>query len=314
MKSVRFAAVPIALAAAVMWGCNSDKNSTSNLVGNITCSAADQSVCPPSNLRLGLNSSAGTPTIAPLNTSLNFSVSNSAYDAGGTTNSTVNGYWFVVVGGTLRAWGVVSVAAGAYEATIPLFCGGQAIVYRFDNNSGQSFWAARVTLSGCSTELFRAQLTWDTGSLDTLNSDIDLHLVRPGGSTNTSNDCYYANCKSGLEWGATGPAGDPYLDVDNVVGYGPENITIGSGPESGTYRVIVRNFSGIAGTHATVKLYFNGVEQARYTSQVLDVPNNTYWTVANVDIQNQVITAVNTYSSTAPAAPGVPAGAGARVK
>ena len=51
----------------------------------------------------------------------------------------------------------------------------------------------------------------------------------------------------------------------------------------------------------------------RNTSVALDSPN-TYWTVANVDILGHTVTAVDTYSSTAPAAPGVRPIAGATVK
>jgi hypothetical protein len=314
MTSARIAVVPLALALAAMWSCKNDSTGPGNL-GNITCGTADQAVCPPGNLSLGFNGTTGSPSITPVDSRTAITVNSSAYDVGGTTSSTSDGYWFVVVGGALKSWGVIPVISGTYAATVPLFCGQQGIIYRFDNGSARSYWSARVTLGNCSTPLFRAQLTWDTYTDDTLNSDMDLHLVRPGGSTNTANDCYYSNCQGGgLDWGASGTAGDPYLDVDNTIGFGPENITLASGPEAGTYRVIVRNYSGYAGTHATVKLFFNDVEQVRYTSAALDWPNNEYWTVATVNIQNQIITAVGTYSSTPPTAPGVRPVAVTRVK
>jgi hypothetical protein len=283
--------------------CKKDSTGPAANLGTITCSAGDASVCPPAGLTIGFNGTAGSPTITPADASTNISVSNSAYAVGGATNSTANGYWFVVIGGTLRAWGVITVTTGVYAAEVPLFCGQQAIVYRFDNTSGHSYWYASATLTGCSTAAFRAQLTWDTGPT---GSDIDLHLVKPGGTTNDGlTDCYYANCTpfdNPLDWGATGSAGNPSLDVDNVEGYGPENITL-SGAEAGTYRVIVRNYDGVLNTHATVKIYFNDVEQYRNTSVVLDATHD-YWIVANVDILNHTVTAVNTYSPTAPAAPG----------
>jgi hypothetical protein len=308
MKPVYLAAAASLLVVAAITSCKSDSTGPSNNLGAITCSPSDAAVCPPAGLTVGFNGATGTPTITPADASTSFSVSNSAYLVGGATNSTSNGYWFVVIGGSLRAWGVITVSTGVFAAEVPLFCGQQALIYRFDNATGHSFWVTRATLTGCSTAIFRAQLTWDTGPD---NSDIDLHLVRPAGSTNTSNDCYYANCQGGgLDWGASGTAGDPYLDVDNTDGYGPENITLASGAESGTYRVIVRNFNGVASTHATVKIYFNDVEQYRNTSVALDAPN-TYWTVANVDIGNHTVTPVNTYSSSAPAAPGTRPVAGA---
>ena len=309
MRLTRIAAVPAALAVLAVASCKKDSTGPGSTLGAVTCGAADAAVCPPAGLALGFNGSAGTPSITPANASTNISVANSDYVVGGATNSATTGYWFLVVGGNLLAWGNIGVASGVYTADIPLFCGQQAVLYRFDNATGHSFWYANITLTGCSVPLFRAQLTWDTFTNDTLNSDMDLHLVRPSGVTNSNNDCYFANCQFfGLEWGATGPAGDPVLDVDNTVGYGPENITMVSGPEAGTYRVLVYNYSGFPGTHPTVKLYFNDHEQVRYTSaQPLDWPNNAWWNVATVDIANKIITAVNTYSAAAPAPPGRPA-------
>lgn len=333
MRLARIAAVPLALAALAALSCSkSETSSSTNSLGAITCSSNDQSVCPPSSLTLGFNGSSGTPSITPVDNRTNISVSSSGYIVAGTTNSTAAGYWFDVVGGTLRAWGAVGIGPNALRASVrngvaatdstvpfyaevPLFCGQQSLVYRFDNGSGHSYWSANVTLTNCSTPLFRAQLTWDTFTNDSINSDIDLHLVRPTGSTNTANDCYYADCQGGgLDWGASGASGDPYLDVDNTVGFGPENITLTSGPESGTYRVIIHNYSGVWSTHATVKLFFNDVEAARYTSLALDYPNNEWWSVATVDIQNKIITAVNTYSSAVPTVRGAQAVADPRSK
>jgi hypothetical protein len=305
----------------------------SNNLGTVSCSAADQAVCPPAGLLLGFNGSAGTPTITPTNTNTNITINTdtaTVYTATGATNSTDPGYWFVVVGGTLRSWGQIGVAARSgstampsvvnspqsnFAAMIPLFCGQQAIVYRFDNGSGHSFWYAGVTRTNCSTATFRAQLTWDTGPTTgnpSNYSDIDLHLVRPGGTMfSQTNDCYYGDCNvldvpNGLEWGASGSAGNPSLDVDNTVGYGPENITINSGPESGDYLVLIDNYNGVLSTHATVKLYFDDVEQASYTSLTLDYASNReFWYVAKVNIQNRTITPVDTYSANPPAVRGV---------
>jgi hypothetical protein len=313
MKPPRIAAIPLVLAVSFVFACS--KDATGPTTGsNITCGSADAAVCPPSNLSLGFNGSAGSPTITPLSTSTNVTVGTSAYAVAGITSSTTNGYWFLVTGGTLRAWSIITVSGGSFSAEIPLFCGTQQIIYRFDNGSAHSYWYLNATLSGCTVADFRAQLTWDTGPV---SSDIDLHLVRPGGTTNdATSDCYYANCQGGgLAWGATGTVGDPYLDVDNTQGYGPENITL-SGAESGNYRVIVRNYNGVLSTHATVKIYFNDVEAARYTSAVLDPISggSNYWTVATVNILTHAITPVNTYSATPPASPGVQPVSQTRVK
>jgi len=309
MRPTSLAALPLALAVAAATSCSKESPTGPTTLGNVTCGSADQSVCPRAGLTLGFNGTTATPTIALANASTTVTATSSAYEVTGTTSATLPGYWLVVVGGNLRAWGQMGVLTGAFIADIPLFCGQQAVLFRFDNGSGTSYWYSNVTLRNCTTPLFRAQLTWDTNEDDTLNSDMDLHLIRPGGTMNGDSDCFFADCKvievpAGLEWGATGPAGNPSLDVDNVIGFGPENITIQSAPDPGAFPVIVYNYSGFAGTHPTVKIFFNDVEVARYTSaQPVDWPNNAYWYVATVDIANQVITAKNTYSGTPPVAP-----------
>lgn len=300
MRSTRLAAIPLCLTLTAVLACKKDNTTGPSGGGNITCSAADQAAltfCPPSGMSLGLNGAAGTPTIAPANSNTNVSVATTSFTASGTTNATANGYWLLVTSGTVRSWGVLTVSGGSFSGDIPLFCGAQVLAFTFSNATGRAYWVANVTLTGCTQSAFRAQLTWDTGP----SSDIDLHLLRPGGSMNSGDDCYYGNCQGvPLEWGAAGAAGNPILDVDDVEGYGPENIFIVSGAEAGEYRVVVHNYDDSPSTRATVKLFFNDVEAARFTSAALDSPNNTYWEVAKVRITTSQITTVNTYSSTPP--------------
>lgn len=293
----------IALALpALVGGC---KDSTGASI-TITCAAADP-VCPPSGLAAGYTGSSGAPTITPASSATNFTVTATAFGLSGTTNATGNGYWLLVNDGVLAAWGVLAVAAGSYAAEVPLVCGAQDIFLTFASGSNRAYYHITVTLNGCTTSAVRVQLTWDTGP----SSDIDLHLLRPGGSITTSNDCYYGNCQGvALEWGATGAAGNPILDVDDTEGWGPENIFIASGAEAGQYRIIVHNYDGSLATSATVKLYFNDVEVRRWTSLPLDYASNReYWEVAKFEVAANIITTVNTYSATAPVLM-----AGARVK
>ena len=113
----------------------------------------------------------------------------------------------------------------------------------------------------------------------------------------TSNDCYFGNCTgSGLTWGAS----NPVLDVDDTDGYGPENIYMNAGAEAGEYRVVIHDWDGTVGEVATVKIYFNDVEAARYTSLPLDATTHRYWEVAKVNILTRAISTVGTYSSSAP--------------
>ncbi len=70
------------------------------------------------------------------------------------------------------------------------------------------------------------------------NADVDLHLVRPGGSFfDSPSDCCF--CNSNPDWGmATTPTDNPFLDRDDLVGPGPETINL-SVAETGEYQVVV---------------------------------------------------------------------------
>jgi len=102
------------------------------------------------------------------------------------------------------------------------------------------------------------ELDWDKDSCD-----VDLHLVRPGGTLfDCESDCYYANMNP--DWGVQGSyLDDPFLDYDDVDGYGPENTNL-SEPIPGTYLVTMHyyndSYEGWSGgaTNATVRVYSYG--------------------------------------------------------
>jgi hypothetical protein len=68
------------------------------------------------------------------------------------------------------------------------------------------------------------ELRWNTN-----RTDVDLHLVGPGGE-----DCYFAN--ETTAWGG-------YLDVDDVDGYGPEHITIPELKREGIYTLYAHYYA-----------------------------------------------------------------------
>lgn len=132
----------------------------------------------------------------------------------------------------------------------------------------------------------RVELCWDT----TGTTDLDLHMHRPGTTTNwfedvldpNPDDCYWQNCKGGsiappANWGYAasplsecegGPGGDfwrlegecrnPRLDIDNVATRGlPENINVDNPEDGQTYRVMVHHFNGDP-SHPLVNVYCGG--------------------------------------------------------
>lgn len=301
MRIDRAAAVTLAaLTLTIVSACKE----TSTGPGAVACVAADP-VCPDGTLNLGFTGATGTPSIVPGTAGTSFSQSGSAFALTGTTTATTFGYWLLVTNDVLSSWGVLAVTGGVYGAEIPLFCGAQRIYLTFVSAAGRSYYAFDMNRTGCTTahSAFRVQLTWTSDP----SSDLDLHLLRPGGSMFTGNDCYFGNCTgTGLEWGATGAAGNPVLDVDDVNGYGPENIYLTSGAEAGEYRIIIHNYDGTVGEVATVRIYLNDVEVRRYVSSPLNATTALYWEVAKVDLGTGLITAVGSYASTPPVTLGAP--------
>jgi hypothetical protein len=149
------------------------------------------------------------------------------------------------------------------------------------------------------TDTIHVQLVWDTDY-----GDMDLHMIKRDDSdrfcgttailgpvaescsdTGTDNVCYFGNCKptsfgSAPDWDTTAgrSEGDPVLDIDDLSGYGPENINIDQAVE-GAYLIGVDHYSGAGGTGCTLRLYLYGQLQAEWY-QVLD--DSDWWEVAVV--------------------------------
>ncbi len=86
-------------------------------------------------------------------------------------------------------------------------------------------------------ENLEVRLSWDIP-----NVDLDLHLVRPGGSYYSDvDDCFFGNPLP--DWGIEGEStDDPYLDADSEASGGPETITL-ERPEEGVYEIYVHYFN-----------------------------------------------------------------------
>jgi hypothetical protein len=112
------------------------------------------------------------------------------------------------------------------------------------------------------------------------DTDVDLHLVQPGALAFSPEDCYFAN--SAPDWSVPGDTSDdPFLDVDDVDGRGPENINLNATP-AGNYRVMVHYYTdnNQGPTTATVEVYVAGNLAGTFSRQ-LDCDN--LWTVGTVN-------------------------------
>jgi hypothetical protein len=91
---------------------------------------------------------------------------------------------------------------------------------------------------------FRSTLTWNT------TADIDLHVIEPSGA-----HVYFSS--------RTGPTAS--LDVDDIDGFGPENIFVPTGrAASGVYQVYIDHYSGASPTTSTITITVNaGTAQAK---------------------------------------------------
>ncbi len=122
------------------------------------------------------------------------------------------------------------------------------------------------------------RLSWDTDL-----TDVDLHLLGPGGQVWTcEGDCYFSNPNP--NWADPNAfVDDPFLDLDDVDGLGPENINLET-PAAGTYTVVVHYWDDHGGDEpdATVEVLSHGNVVARYGPQHLSAVDDT-WDVVEVD-------------------------------
>lgn len=172
---------------------------------------------------------------------------------------------------------------------------------------------ARMTLFATADQDIHIQLVWDTPNdpfqLDSSGSDVDIHLLHPSGTWNKAPwDCFWQNMEP--DWGlprgtdASGqPIGfddDPSLDIDDVDGWGPENINYDN-PEVGkTFEVGVHYFGdhGYGTSYATVRLYIGGALVFEQRRQRLR--EQEFWRVARISWPGAQIQAINTVSSIIP--------------
>jgi hypothetical protein len=131
-----------------------------------------------------------------------------------------------------------------------------------DNGEVRSCVPSTVTFDVVPTEELLIQLVWDHET-----ADLDLHLVRGGGTEFThEDDCYFSNrepqqTEEFPDWSAV-PEENPVLDVDDDEGYGPENMNIVAPAPGSQWNVLVHYWNqqtdGDARTTATVRVFVYG--------------------------------------------------------
>ncbi len=139
------------------------------------------------------------------------------------------------------------------------------------------------------------EMEWDVD-----NSDVDLHLIAPGGEFfDCDTDCHFGNPSP--DWGTPNVTlDDPFLDYDDVDGFGPENINL-SEPTPGTYKVLLHYYNDSydswtgGATDCIVRIYSYNNLVAEYGPVKLDQTNRN-WDVCLVEWPSlQMTTLGNTY-------------------
>jgi len=156
----------------------------------------------------------------------------------------------------------------------------------------------RTIVRAVATEGLRVEMFWDTDT-----TDMDTHVLEPGGTTwTTDDDCNFRNCQMGevLDWGVPGATDDnPHLDIDDTNGFGPENINIDR-PATGTYRVGIHAWRGAG--NVTVRIYCGGsTTEPRQTFgpvPLSSAPQDQFWRVADVAISGTSCTITPLFDAT----------------
>ena len=144
------------------------------------------------------------------------------------------------------------------------------------NEIGVKSAAARCVIDAIPQDQIHVELLWDTP-----RADLDLHMSNATDVSLFDSPDDVAYCNPHPEWGDSSTTlDDPRLDIDDLSGYGPENINVEE-PYTGEYPVRVHYFddNGDGATTATVRFYIYGTLVETY-SRVME--RNEVWSVATI--------------------------------
>ena len=205
-----------------------------------------------------------------------------------------DGVFFVDDGRGHSVGGHVPNDGGAFEVTVPLFCGEQSVKLAWQNDAGTAGVVVHPVSDACTAAAVQVTLTWDA-----LGHDFELHLIRAGGRINdrtddgsTSNDCTWNTCiYSSPDWGVIeSPDDDPTKDIDDTGSFGPENIALRQ-PESITYTVMVEHW-GMGSPDADGVVTINVEDGEMLTVPITDLPPHWVVTVATIEFPSGTITLI----------------------
>jgi hypothetical protein len=147
------------------------------------------------------------------------------------------------------------------------------------------------------------KISWDQDLCD-----VDSHLIAPGGSFfDCELDCHFGN--PAPDWGIQGDwADDPFLDVDDIDGFGPEHINISEPTSGDTYRFVVHYYldsydDGFFGngasvsTNVVVEVLNYGVVVATFGPELLDQTHRN-WDVFEVEWVDSLTSPIITSNGT----------------
>jgi hypothetical protein len=219
-------------------------------------------------------------------------------------------------GGAIASWvwTLVSAPAGATgtfgtpnaQTTTfrPNLVGVYTIRLTVTDDEGQT--ATCMTTVTATGDGIRVEVSWNTDY-----TDIDTHLLHVAGATgwfSSPLDCYYANRTPA--WDAGGTADDPRLDIDDVEGFGPENINVDSPVAGATYRVGIHYYDDDiwnGATNVTVRIYCGDIATTPVATYTRNLTNggggstaNDFWRVANIvwnGADSCTVSAINTLTT-----------------
>jgi hypothetical protein len=204
------------------------------------------------------------------------------------TGAEGNGVFYVRGTGNQELFGTIPTdASGNYNVTVPLFCGAQLVKLHWTNATCAYDIVYDVTTDACADPDIRITVGWDD-----LGLDWELHLIKPGGKINdNATDCTWTSCISTRpDWGVIGStADDPTKDVDNTGHYGPENILL-SGPEAGTYTVMVEHWNGGGSPMSDGTVILNVAGKPAVVQHVMDLAPFHVWTAATITYPGGIVT------------------------